>query len=111
MCDFKPGDEVVAKESCVSSPLLLSAGQVYLVSRVELVPCPGDEVRVFLFGVPEGDIDPLKAPFYGFPPQRFARAQKRLDSLKIESFMTMPGGYEEPRRKVPEKARTGIKAD
>ena len=107
MCDFKPGDEVVAAQSCVTAPLLLSAGQTYVVSRVEIVPVPGDEVRVFLVGVQEGCR--WDNTFYGFPPSRFRKVERRNDSLSFEAFLTIKPGFEEPRRpKAPAKKRERV---
>ncbi len=111
MCDFKPGDEVVfvAKvplwdgENDRPAP---DCSKTY--TCVEVGADSSDVCGVCL-----SDVWVLIDDGSDFPlcPCTLRKVQKRLESLKIESFMTMPGGYEEPRRKAPEKARTGIKAD
>lgn len=120
MCDFKPGDKVVCVDAgplrnpatqVPSRPSGLVEGGVYTVLLIRPnYECP-ERLSVELAEIaPEALLRGVPKRG-GFFHGRFRKVQNRLDSLKIESFMTMPGGYEEPRRKAPEKARTGIKAD
>lgn len=102
MCDFKPGDEVV----CVSDdlqwgfyPCPLVAGQVYTVLGVASIRATDGASFSVDVGVPSMATGGL------WRPSRFRKVQRKNPRLSIEAFMTVPGGFEEPRRKTPAKKR------
>lgn len=102
-CDFKPGDEVV-RVGCDESELMpgqsfaRSGGpefnKVYVVESVWRV---GTIFALTLVG--------FECPLGGYDTRAFRKAQRKNARLAIETFMTMPGGFEEPKRKAPAKER------
>lgn len=108
---FAPGDEVV----CLSRGThpdwtLIEVGAVYVVSHVYPPDAECPEWGLELAGVVVSDtfsIDVENATIWrdiGWDASRFRKVQKRNRRLTIEAFMTMPGGFEEPRR-APAKKR------
>lgn len=107
MCDFKPGDEVVAVD-CGNlegdrAAITLTVGQIYVCVEVaetdDVCPECGSTLGVDV----EGAID----PDYYFCPCSFRKVQKRNDRLTIEAFSTIKDGFEEPRR-APAKKRERV---
>ena len=105
MCDFKVGDEVV----CINNENddLLKVGSVYTVAEF-LAAGDGhedwttdvDSVQLVEIGHVEDD------DVYGFAAEHFRKVQRRNSRLTLESFFTVPGGFEEPKRtpaKTPER--------
>lgn len=102
MCDFKPGDEVVCVFAgpwwCTDTSGPTSGPRrdsVWTVESLDL--CEEYGTTIGLIGWP-GD---------SFAAECFRKAQPRNDRLTIEAFMTMPGGFEEPRR-APAKKRERV---
>lgn len=106
MCDFKPGDEVVR----------ISFGDAPFASDWPHDPC-ADRVGVTatvsgVFEASPGVYGLFLQEFWTDAPGGFAaiawrKVQRRNSSLTIEAFMTMPGGFEEPRR-APAKKRERV---
>lgn len=94
---LKPGDEVVCVDDAPRDwrPVGLTRGEVYVV---ECVHPFGAAFFVTLCG----EVAPHSV---GWWSDRFRKVQKRNDRLSIESFMTMPGGFEEPRRPAKTKEK------
>lgn len=102
-CDFKPGDRVVRVRyregapftsawACDPAALLLGAEATV---REVTQPIPGH------FGIFFEEFW-TEAPG-GFAACCFRKVQRKNPRLSIEAFMTMPGGFEEPKRKAPVK--------
>lgn len=109
---FKPGDEVVCvddgpmltpRRKSVAGPSGLVAGKSYTIQKVRPNFSDPSVVMVELVGVSHG-CNLFATP--GYAAYRFRRVHKRNDRLSIESFMTMPGGFEEPRRPAKTKEKT-----
>jgi hypothetical protein len=93
MCDFRPGDEVAYIENDWPKYGLVK-NAVYIIAEV-LPPIFGNgECGVHLQGFP----NPTPNPRQGFMATMFRKVQKPKASLKIESFLTIKPGFEEPRR-------------
>lgn len=93
MCDFKPGDEVVCVDNKGAPEL--SVGATYTVTAVLY----GGE------GLTVAEADPSEWWAVGYWSERFREVNRRNSRLTIEAFMTMPGGFEEPKRKSPTPTR------
>ena len=97
-CDFKIGDEVVCVDASLAwgiEPHSLIKGETYTV--VGLVDPEGFD---------PGVVVQVPSPHYStaWSPRRFRKVQKRNDRLTLETFFTVPGGFEEPKR-TPAKRR------
>lgn len=107
--DFRVGDEVVCVDAQTMNPFWgpppLVEGQVYVVESLHAGVCPryGPYIGVYLVGAPRSETG------NGWDSVRFRKVQRRNDRLTIEAFMTIPGGFEEPRRpKAPAKKRERV---
>lgn len=97
MCPFKPGDEVVCVHATNFHDDPCVVGSTYRVAAVRSFP--GGQ-GLDLKGIPvEGCL------WLGHAPGRFRKVNRRNSRLTIEAFMTMPGGFEEPKRKSPTPTR------
>lgn len=103
MCDFKPGDEVVCVDASLYEPGPWLGdppveGCVYVVDALSHFR---GEPHLHLaeisnhYGLGGNDL--------GYRARRFRKVQRKNPRLAIETFMTMPGGFEEPKRKIPAK--------
>jgi hypothetical protein len=107
-CPFQAGDEVEKFRRGLPYPrprdngasVILPVGFRGVVREVVWHEAWGPDVFGLLFvGIP-GDIC---CSYYA---GNFRKVERRNDRLSIEAFMTMPGGFEEPRRpKAPAKKR------
>jgi hypothetical protein len=110
MCDFKPGDELVALDEnqgaldgTAGGPSL-EVGRVYTCDAVFDTPdrCPLCESTL---GVSLVEVDNRT---HCYCPCGFRKVERRNDSLSIEAFLTIkPGQYEEPKR-APAKKRERV---
>lgn len=103
MTDLKPGDDAV----CVYGGIWWNSD----TNMDDIGPKQGDVCKILSVSA-----DPNFGPcveLVGWPSDTFLascfrKVQRRNDRLTIEAFMTMPGGFEEPRRRVekPSKVRS-----
>lgn len=106
---FKVGDEVICIDVSLHADQMLEpwhldgyVGNLSLISEGSPYIIEGFDRKDGLFLV--GIMTPHRQRYgLGFKASRFRKTQRHGSGLAIESFMTMPGGYEEPRRKVPAK--------
>lgn len=101
MVDFKVGDEVVCVNNTNRPNAIWFPGckpqlnTKYTVTGLLIDP----------WGDPAVTLAELDNADTGYAAWRFRKVQKRNDRLTIEAFMTVPGGFEDPKRTTPAKKR------
>ena len=104
MCDFKPGDELVAVDDggpgCerIGAPRLV-VGAVYVCAAVGGVRSCDD-----CGACPDIDLVGLVSDDYTYCACSFRKVERRNDRLTLETLLTIkPGQFEEPKRATPAK--------
>jgi hypothetical protein len=102
---FEVGEKIVCVNAGRIDPFLewswaLMEGAVYTVTKIGPTPIRNHLNGSIVVWLAEAENLMPDGRSVGFAVARFRRAEKRNDRLTIEAFMTVPGGWEEPRRVV-----------